>query len=247
MGILGDPEKNMSLDDIAFAMMKKRESFFKNKIVSNHVTVLISDYNPWRRILSEAYPDRLIDKGNTILIHDLILHESIINRSVYTIDCKSLCKFDAICWLENLSKMPKTPKKTIIIIENITEIPDEDDVHDSPKYVEEILIHSWKNSENSFYNPRTKDEFKIKPNDYIIFLTVPANLPKKTLDSILSPSDGYVFAGDYIDYQKAYVLSSLKRDGTLKEKIKKNNQDDIYGLYKEVVDETYRNYKVGVW
>ena len=59
--------------------------------MSNHVTVLISDYNPWRRILSEAYPDRLIDKGNTILIHDLILHESIINRSVYTIDCKSLC------------------------------------------------------------------------------------------------------------------------------------------------------------
>ena len=85
-------------------------------------------------------------------------------RPIEVLDCKTLCKYDAIGWLETVSKLPKSPTP-ILIIENITEIPD------SEKYVENLLVHSWKNERNDFTDNRPGQnvkQFTLKPHDYLV-------------------------------------------------------------------------------
>ena len=55
------------------------------------------------------------------LKNDLILFKSIINRPIYSIDCKTLCKNDAFGFLEIMSKQSDLVRP-IVLIENITEI-----------------------------------------------------------------------------------------------------------------------------
>lgn len=54
-----------------------------------------------------------------------------LGRPIYVLDCRYLCKFDAIGWLEGVAKLPLSPKP-FLVIENITERHEEDENHDNP-------------------------------------------------------------------------------------------------------------------
>lgn len=124
-------------------------------------------------------------------------------RPVYTLDCKTLKKHDAIGFLERLSKLPSTPRP-IVIIQNITEIPFGDiSIYDDPQYVENILVHSWKNETNYLTN-KNGEQFVLKSHDYTVFLTWSA----KTSDMIYcfwNNSDGFGWIGNLNEYKKLFI------------------------------------------
>lgn len=161
---------------------------------------------------SNAFVNELVemlDKDNSPLNSMLQRH---IGRPVYTLDCRKLRKGDAIGWLEEVAKLPKSPKP-ILVIENITEIPDEDANHDNPQYLRNVLMHSWKNPVNDLFNSNTQNSFKIVTADYSIFIIwTPENREK--MDAIHQPSDGFKHVGNIEEYFKelkdAFKKESVK-------------------------------------
>lgn len=204
--------------DIDSRIIENAKKYFSDEITGRFVTLFISDEE---------------------LKNDLILFKSIINRPIYSIDCKTLCKNDAIGFLEIMSKQSDLVRP-IVLIEYITEIPDEDSVHDNPEYVKNILIHSWKNPINDFYNPISKNHFHIKPDDFVVLLTAPFVPQKNTLETVWRASDGFAFGGDYVNDKKEYILVNLEIDKTLEQNIKSiypnYSAEEISALYKHRVD-----------
>lgn len=195
--------------DIDSRIIENAKKYFSDEITGRFVTLFISDEE---------------------LKNDLILFKSIINRPIYSIDCKTLCKNDAIGFLEIMSKQSDLVRP-IVLIENITEIPDEDSVHDNPEYVKNILIHSWKNPINDFYNPISKNHFHIKPDDFVVLLTAPSVPQKNTLETVWRASDGFAFGGDYVNDKKEYISVNLEIDKTLEQNIRTKHQINLSELF----------------
>jgi len=173
-------------------------------------------------LLKKLAPIRNIDVGSTKFEEELreMLRQNCVHsrfkkqivlprltkhtgRPVITLDCQSLCKNDTIDWLERVSKLPKTPKP-ILILENITEIHEEDDVHDDPRVVRNLLLHSWKNAKNEFFNRKSGNTFTIVPEEFTVFITwTPDNREK--LDAIWDASDGLAWIGNFEEYKQHYI------------------------------------------
>ena len=84
-------------------------------------------------------------------------------------DVTSFCKNDAIGSMYRLSQRKDKP---IVIIENITEIPIGDPaIYDDPVYVENILLHSWKNDIIQLTHPQY-GQFQMNSRDYSIIIPV---------------------------------------------------------------------------
>ena len=67
------------------------------------------------------------------------------SRNIYSIDCRTLRKGDAYGWLSGIANASIDP---IVIIENVTQIPDGDRaIYDDPNYVANLLLRSWKNDD----------------------------------------------------------------------------------------------------
>ncbi|MBR1808324.1 MAG: hypothetical protein IJ776_02940 [Paludibacteraceae bacterium] len=133
-------------------------------------------------------------------------------RKVYTLDCRKLCKYDAIGWLRSVSQLPLSPKP-ILVIENITEIPKEDEVHDNPQYVQNLLVHSWKNETNDFTDNRpgqNYEQFTINPRNYTVFLTWTPET-KEMLNSVWSPSDGYAWIGNFNEHRQKFIDEYMRK------------------------------------
>ena len=151
----------------------------------------------------------VIDLRKIILQAEDPLVESLkkhAGRPVYVLDCKSLCKHDAIGWLEAVSNLPKSPTP-ILIIENITEIPEEDDVHDNQTYVENLLVHSWKNEINYFTDNRSnqnRKQFTLKPHDYLVFLTWTPDSADK-INNVWNKSDNLAWIGNFQNYKDKFI------------------------------------------
>lgn len=146
--------------------------------------------------------DALTNAGNA-LAKRMQLHAG---RDVYRLDCSKLFKYDAIGWLRYVSLLPLSPKP-ILVIENITEIPQEDDVYDNPKYIENLLVHSWKNPENQFTDNRpgqNYEQFTITPHDYTVFLTWKPE-DKEKLNNVWCASDGLAWIGNFADYKQKFM------------------------------------------
>lgn len=104
--------------------------------------------------------------------------ERHLGRPVYNLDCAKLCKGDAKRWLDNIAKIPISPKP-IFVIENITELPEGDIIHDDAQYVRNLLLHNWKNT----------------PNNCSVFITwAPENRAK--MNHIWNRADGYAWFGN---------------------------------------------------
>ena len=86
-------------------------------------------------------------------------------RKVVPKDCRGLKKGDALGWIRDFSK---EDKDAIIVIENVTRIPEGDPaLYDPKQYVENILVRSWKN--NDIYI----DDYHIDRRNLTVILTCP--------------------------------------------------------------------------
>ena len=176
-----------------------------------NVSEIETDINPiWEKMVQTWH----VDEGSTKFVSDLVeilkkenspfnpMLRPHLGRPVFTLDCRYLHKGDAIGWLEKVSNLPNSPMP-ILVIENITEIPKEAANRDNPQYVRNVLMHSWKNPMNDWYNPNSKNSFKIVPPNYTVFITwTPEN--KEKMDAILQPSDGFKLVGNIDDYFKEF-------------------------------------------
>ena len=144
-----------------------------------------------------------IDNAGAALVKRMQQHAG---REIYRLDCSKLCKYDAIGWLRKVSQLPLSPKP-ILVIENITEMPHEDEVHDTPKYIENLLVHSWKNPTNQFTDNRSgqnHEQFTINPRDYTVFLTWKPK-DKEKLNNVWCASDGLAWIGNFADYKQKFM------------------------------------------
>lgn len=191
-------------------------------LLMGNVSEVETDIDPiWKKIVQTWH----VNEGSTLLVSELVklldkenqplcpMLRPHIGQPIYSIDCRYLQKGDAIGWLETVSKLPKSPKP-ILVVEHITDIPEEDDKHDNPQYVRNILMHSWKNPRNNFFNVHSGNSFNIDPLDFTVFITwTPQNRAK--MDIIQEPSDGFKLVGNFEEYIKEIVGSFEKE--TLKD------------------------------
>lgn len=91
-------------------------------------------------------------------------------RPVIMWDAKGFKRKDAVGSMYRISKLAKDPKP-IIIIKNITDIPEAtSDIFDDPEHVENVLLHSWKNDTiNLTFN---QESFQLNSSDYSVILPV---------------------------------------------------------------------------
>ena len=111
--------------------------------------------------------------GNTI---EAELIKKNQGRPIIRWDAKTFKKFDAIGSMYCLSQRKDKP---IVIIENITDIPDDDSsIYDDPALVENLLLHSWKNDVINLTHPQ-QGSFQLNRSDYtVIFPVKPGDLAK---------------------------------------------------------------------
>ena len=95
-------------------------------------------------------------------------------RPFVELDCKTLGKGDAIGFLYYLSKCSLNPDKPmkpmIVLISNITDIPSCANC-DDPVYVENLLLHSWKESPAHHTHPKF-GSFELQPRDFTIIIPI---------------------------------------------------------------------------
>ena len=97
-------------------------------------------------------------------------------RPVIRWDASKFCKGDAVGSMYILSLRKDKP---IVIIENIADIPDGDrNIYDDPVYVENILLHSWKDDTIHLTHPQ-HGPFQLNKWSYtVIFPVKPGELQK---------------------------------------------------------------------
>lgn len=116
-----------------------------------------------------------------------------LNRPIYHIDCAKLCKGDAKGWLDSIEISPLVPRP-IIVVENITEIPMEDSIHDNPLYVRNLLFHTLKDTQE----------------DCSVFITwTPKNVEK--MKAIYSPADNFTWVGNLDEQYKQFLGEHMNR------------------------------------
>lgn len=89
-------------------------------------------------------------------------------RSILSLDCSGLGKYDAPGYLHCLSQLPP---RAIAVIKHITEIPQTGANIDDPAYVEDLLLHSWHNDVISL-NDKTGTPFTLHTQDFTVLIPI---------------------------------------------------------------------------
>lgn len=160
--VKGLHEKALLCRGFVNAVVYKDEEKFMLKKISGIYGVKSNYLTPFAQKVEELISNAVFP--------ELQVHQQ---RSIYSLDCRTLCKGDAYWWLSKVSQASKDP---ILVIEHITEIPDGDrTIYDDPEYVANLLLRSWKNEQifvGDLYIDRT--EFTIiltcQPKDEDILL-----------------------------------------------------------------------------
>lgn len=155
----------MSLLDDSDTIIKKTYEAIKRRMIREKVAHCLFAYGlPPRCFVAEERVDLFVKNISEVwsplnlkwrtsfaerLERDFIsLHDEHKERTLLSLDCRSLHKGDAYGWLKAISKGMKDGflNKPILVIENVDQIPDGDcSVYDDPQYIENILVRSWKN------------------------------------------------------------------------------------------------------
>lgn len=168
-------------------LRQKKNVYFGLFIMSQHVECIgtVDPSGFVKTIVALTQPDSL-PIG--------VIVEKHVGRPIKQIDCAKLCKWDAIGELFNVSKMD-IERRPIVIIENITDIPEEDANHDNPKYVENLLLHGWKESSRNLTSPKHGD-FTLVTSNYTVL--IPWDLSKaEQMKKIWRASDGLAWLGNH--------------------------------------------------
>lgn len=116
-----------------------------------------------------------------------------LNRPIYHIDCAKLCKGDAKGWLDSIEISPLAPRP-IIVVENITEIPMEDSIHDNPLYVRNLLFNTLKDTQE----------------DCSVFITWTSKNVEK-MKAIYNPADNFTWVGNLDEQYKQFLGEHMDR------------------------------------
>ncbi len=166
-------------------------------------------------------------------------------RPFVSIDCCKLGKWDAIGFLQILSKLPPSPKPILEIV-NITQIPPLGTNTDDPLLVENCLLHSWHN-ESIDLTDKNGDSFSLSPQDFTILIPIAKNEVNKINNSRLR-NDCYKqiqFEDDLKDW-----MDNCFTDGTeeyVKNGLITKEQEvaiDDYLSYKNFFGYFFRLYKI---
>ena len=128
----------------------------------------------------------------TLVLDDYLRSQQ--GRPIFRWKVSSFCKKDAIGSLHALSVRPNNPKP-IVIIEEITEIPAEDNIHDNPQYVENLLLHSWKNESNVYDDPQF-GHFELCTEDYTVVIVFDSSKSEEFF-KMWRPLDGLALCKDF--------------------------------------------------
>ena len=132
------------------------------------VEVLFIDNNEQFKLPGGIINEQLvIDETNPFVPPVLHQHSG---RIVKWLDCSKLRKGDAVGFMHSLSTLSVDPKP-IVTIENLTEIPQEDANHDDPAYVENILLHSWKDDVINLTCPK-RGGFTLQKENFTVLIPV---------------------------------------------------------------------------
>lgn len=135
-------------------------------------------------------------------------------RPVIVLDCSTLYKGDAMGFMYRLSKVMIRPKP-IVIIENITDIPAEDSIHDNPQYVEDILLHAWKEEEIHLSDIKTGD-FSLKTRDFTVLFPIKnSKISNIRIDYLRNDNYGHI---DYVKEFETFVKDYPEVQDWLKDK-----------------------------
>ena len=137
--------------------------------------VFTEDVDGFISHLSEVLDTQCQVYGTGVLAEEL-KHQQ--GRPIIRWDASSFRKNDAVGSMYLLSKQPKEPRP-VLIVENITELPDGDrSVYEDPVLLENILLHSWKNDVIHLTHHQN-GPFELMSKDYsIIFLVHPDSISK---------------------------------------------------------------------
>ena len=128
------------------------------------------------------FADRLLSTLKKAKL-SLVSHKG---RKVIAKDCRELKKGDALGWIRDISK---DDKDVIVVLENVTQIPEGDPaLYDPKQYVENILVRSWKNIDVYI------DDYHIDRRNLTIILTCPPE-DEEQLRAICSMCS-YAWVGD---------------------------------------------------
>lgn len=108
-------------------------------------------------------------EDNTLTTPPILMKQN--GRTLVSLDCSMLHKDDALGFMSLLSRLPS---KTVAVIKNITEIPQESTFTDNPDYVENLLLHSWHNDEISLID-KTGAPFTLLSNNYTVIILMQNN------------------------------------------------------------------------
>lgn len=148
----------------------------------------------WRTPFSERIERDVISKHNE--------HKE---RTLLSVDCRTLCKGDAYGWLKAISEGIKdgTLNKPILVIENIDQIPDGDrNVYDAPQYVENILVRSWKNELINI------GDFYLDRREMTIILTCSSDNHARLGNACHDCS--YAWAGEFDEWLEKHTETATK-------------------------------------
>ena len=133
-------------------------------------------------------------------------HDEHKERTLLSLDCRTLKKGDAYGWLKLISEGMKndTLNKPILVIENVDQIPDGDRrIYDDPQYVENILVRSWKNeliNIGDFYLDRRE-----------ISVIVTCSPDNQTLLGNACRECSFPWCGDFEEWLKKYTEIKTKK------------------------------------
>lgn len=153
MSLLDD--EKILLDDNAMLTRMRMEDFLsKNLLRIGGVSAVIAEDKECAFVkkLNEAWGFNLDYKIPFVQQVSEIIRRAVSpelrkhqSRGIHSIDCRTLRKGDAYGWLSEVAEANDNP---ILIIKNITQIPDGDQaVYDNPIYVANLLLRSWKNEQ----------------------------------------------------------------------------------------------------
>ena len=211
MGLLDIEENEQKMDKIIYCAAK----------VPERIADFLVRYKAVRCFVAEEQVDILAKKISEVwnlsnikwrtpfaerLERDFISHhDEHKERTLLSLDCRTLKKGDAYGWLKLISEGMKndTLNEPILVIENVDQIPDGDrNIYDDPQYVENILVRSWKNEHINI------GDFYLDRREISIILTCSPDNQTRLGNACRECS--FPWCGDFEEWLKKYTEIKTK-------------------------------------
>ena len=183
MSILGPIDKSIENGTKAVDLLNQRDELLKQQeeLFADLLNCVSANIVATKHNLPQLLGETLKNiKSDSLLRYK--------DYEVVSLDCRGLMKGDAYGWMTMLAKRAEQTLGLIVVIENIADIPF-GPMCDDPRYVDNLLGHSWKNEKVSF------GDYCIDRSELIVILT--ATLEQKDDLYQRFRADGYYFIENF--------------------------------------------------